>query len=164
MSMRRFGREGGLSGAFMLLVVGMLAVLAMLMMVFGAQVYRGTVDRAEAHGEARILRSVIRSAVWAEEAEGAVRVEELGGIPVLMLVNDSADGGYVRCLYCSEGQLMEQLLTSLEDFDPARGETLCALAGFEPELKDGMLSVTLENVAGETETVRLSLRTGGNAR
>ena len=63
--------DHGISGLFVFLLLGVFGMLSVLMVLFGAQVYRGIVERSEAHGEARVLPAVVRGMVRSGDSAGA---------------------------------------------------------------------------------------------
>lgn len=153
-----------IQNVFVLLLLAVFAAMSTLLVTLGAQVYRGTVERANANNEARILSTVVRSALWAEDGTSQVLVEEEDGVKVLAIVSTFDDESYVKRLYCHDGQLWESFTSSEYEFDLSDGESLCDAASFEPSIENGFLTVELTGVDGGSSTVQLQLRSVEVAR
>ena len=147
-----------IQNVFVLLLLAVFAAMSTLLVTLGAQVYRGTVERANANNEARILSTMVRSALWAEDGVGQVLVEEQDGVKVLAVVSTYDDESYVKRLYCHDGMLWESFTSSEYPFDVNSGESICEAAAFEPGIEEGFLTVNLTGVDGSRSTVQMKLR------
>ena len=149
-----------MQNVFVLLLLALFACVSVFLVMMGAQVYRGTVNRAEANNEKRIAAAVVRSAVWAQDG-GAVRIEDQDGLPVLA-IEDNYDGEiYVKRLFCRDGWLRESYAADEWEFDPEGGEPLCEMRAFEPEMKGKNLTVHITDADGAESDVLVRLRAGG---
>ena len=149
-----------MQNVFVLLLLALFACVSVFLVMMGAQVYRGTVNRAEANNEKRIAAAVVRSAVWAQDG-GTVRIEDQDGLPVLA-IEDNYDGEiYVKRLFCRDGWLRESYAANEWEFDPEGGEPLCEMRAFEPELKGKNLTVHITDADGAESDVLVRLRAGG---
>ena len=161
--MRKAGSQSSprlIQNVFVLLLLALFACLSTFLVMMGAQVYRGTVDRAEQNNEKRIAAAVVRSAVWAQDG-GTVRIEDQDGLPVLAIEDDFDGDIYVKRLFCREGFLWESYTSAEREFDPESGESLCALSGFAPAMNGQNLTVHLTEPDGTESDVRIWLRAGG---
>ncbi|MBR7189025.1 MAG: DUF4860 domain-containing protein [Clostridia bacterium] len=70
-----------MQGVFVFVLLGLFAVMSTLMVLLGAQMYRGTVDRSEANNDYRVLNAYVRSMLRAEDGAGAVAVEVFDAFP-----------------------------------------------------------------------------------
>lgn len=149
-----------MQNVFVLLLLALFACVSVFLVMMGAQVYRGTVNRAEANNEKRIAAAVVRSAVWAQDG-GTVRIEDQDGLPVLA-IEDNYDGEiYVKRLFCRDGWLRESYAADEWEFDPEGGEPLCEMRAFEPEMKGKNLTVHITDADGAESDVLVRLRAGG---
>ena len=149
-----------MQNVFVLLLLALFACVSVFLVMMGAQVYRGTVNRAEANNEKRIAAAVVRSAVWAQDG-GTVRIEDQDGLPVLA-IEDNYDGEiYVKRLFCRDGWLWESYAADEWEFDPEGGEPLCEMRAFEPEMKGKNLTVHITDADGAESDVLVRLRAGG---
>jgi hypothetical protein len=153
-----------IQNVFVLLLLAVFAAMSTLLVTLGAQVYRGTVERANANNEARILSAVVRSAVWAEDGLSQVMVEEIDGVKTLSILSTYDDESYVKRLYCHDGMLWESFTSAEYEFDLTDGESLCAARSFEPCIENGFLTVELAGKDGSRSTVQLQLRSTEVAR
>lgn len=158
--MRR-GRNHPVWGAFAFALLGVFAVSSALMALFGAQAYRSAVERSEAQDARRVLTALVRNAVRADDAAGAVSVVESGGVTALRLDSETGGERYSRYLYVSEGALRELFVRAGRPFDPAAGEALCAAQSMEVSREDGLLTATLTDAAGERHAVAVAPRAAG---
>lgn len=147
-----------IQNVFVLLLLAVFAAMSTLLVTLGAQVYRGTVERANANNDARILSTMVRSALWAEDGLSQVLVEEQEGVKTLAVVSTYDEEQYVKRLYCHEGMLWESFTSSEYAFDLSDGESICKAAAFEPAIEDGFLTVELTGTDGSRSTVELQLR------
>ena len=149
-----------MQNVFVLLLLALFACVSVFLVMMGAQVYRGTVNRAEANNEKRIAAAVVRSAVWAQDG-GTVRIEDQDGLRVLA-IEDNYDGEiYVKRLFCRDGWLRESYAADEWEFDPEGGEPLCEMRAFEPEMKGKNLTVHITDADGAESDVLVRLRAGG---
>lgn len=148
-----------IQNVFVLLLVALFAALSTLLVTLGAQVYRGTVERANANNQARILASVVRSAVRAEDGLSEIVVEEQEGLSVLSIVSDYDGEKYIRRLYCREGMLWESFTAAEYPFSAENGESICAAQSFAAQIDQGFLTVYLTDSEGRESTVQLQVRT-----
>ncbi len=160
MSIRNNKPPRMIQNVFVLLLLAVFAAMSTLLVTLGAQVYRGTVERANANNQARILSAVVRSSLWAEDGVGQVLVENQDGLPVLAVVSTYDDESYVKRLYCHDGMLYESFTSTEYAFDVEDGESICQAASFEPAIENGFLTVKLTGTDGEENTVQMQLRSG----
>ena len=163
-----------IQSVFVLLLLSLFACLSTFLVTIGAQVYRNTVDSAEANNNSRIMTAVVRSAIWAEDG-GEVYVEHMDSpdLTTLTIVNEYDGEKYYKRLYCAvdpdplDGEYRSWLWESFNseevEFGIESGETLCELNRFEPAIEGNMLKVDLESPDGTKSTIRMALRTGGGA-
>lgn len=149
-----------IQNVFVLLLLAVFAAMSTLLVTLGAQVYRGTVERANQNNQARILSMVVRSALWAEDGLGEAMVEEHDGVITLAVVSRYDDEAYVKRLFCREGKLYESFTSAEYPFSPESGESICDAAAFEPSIDNGLLTVELTALDGSRSQVQLQLRSG----
>lgn len=155
---KRRGVQHGMQGVFVFVLLGLFAVMSTLMVLLGAQMYRNTVDHSTRNNEDRVLSAYVRSMVRAEDAAGAVEIEDNGGIRTLTLYETAEDDGYVTMLYCYDGQLYEWYTSRGREFNPQSGTAICGAQSFEPRLEGDLLTVEMTDARGEAQTVQVALR------
>jgi len=147
-----------IQNVFVLLLLAVFAAMSTLLVTLGAQVYRGTVERANANNEARILSTMVSSSLWAEDGLGQVLVEEMDGVKTLAIISVYDEESYVKRLYCHDGMLWESFTSGEYEFDVNDGESICPAEAFEPFIEDGFLTVRLAGRDGSESTVQMKLR------
>ena len=158
MSRNRGSNRHGMQGVFVFVLLGLFAVMSTLMVLMGAQMYRGTVADASANNGDRLLGAYVRSMVRSEDAKDAVLIEDHDGVTAIALYEDIDDERYVTWIYRHDGQLYEQFTEAAYDFDPDMGMPVCPVNSFEPEIDGRLLTVRMTDDKDEPCTVRVALR------
>lgn len=153
--------QHSIQGVFVFVLLGLFAVMATLLVLLGAQMYRNTVDRSELNNERRVLYSYVRSMVRAEDAVNAVSIEQKGDMKILAMRETLNGKSYVTRIYEYEGCLYELFTGAEREFEPASGTPVCEAPVFEPAIENGLLTVHMEDVRGEACDVQVSLRCPG---
>ena len=106
-----------IQNVFVLLLLALFAVLSTFLVTVGAKLYRNTVENAEKNNATRIVTTVVRSSIWAEDGgAGNIWIEKLNykgqEYDVLSIVRQSTLGDtkeylWVKRLYVYDGYLQE---------------------------------------------------------
>lgn len=153
--------HGALSGAFVFLLLAGFALLTMLVIAVGAQVYRSIARTAGENYGMRTALSYVAGKVRAADARGAVAVEDHDGLTVLVLA-EAVDGrAFNTYIYCRDGSLQEYFGAAKRAFNPALGEALLGARALDAALEKGLLDVTVTDEAGGTHALALYLQSGG---
>ena len=119
---------------FALLLYGLFALLSLLLVLIGAQVYRSIVRQTEARSDTRASLSYVANKIRsAEEA----RLETREGVPVLVLPEQAGEQTYETLIYFYDGLLRELFQREEDAFLPANGEELTPLQAFTMEESPG---------------------------
>lgn len=153
--------DHGISGLFVFLLLGVFGMLSVLMVLFGAQVYRGIVERSEAHGEARVLPAVVRGMVRSGDSAGAVQIMTEGDTEVLAIFAEYDGEMYVTRLYAWDGMLFSSFTGTENEFDPEDGEGLCSALSFSPRIEGNAVICDWSDSAGIAHETRAALYTSG---
>ena len=140
-----------ITGVFIFLLLGIFAVFSTVMVLMGAKAYRGTVERAEAHNDIRIVSSYIRSMLRADDETDVLLIEEPDGIQTITLLNTYDEESYITRIYVYEGMLRELFTEADLPFDPEWGEPVCEAEFMQAEFRDGMLYVKITSGGTESE-------------
>ena len=146
-----------ISGVFVFLLLGIFAVFSTVMVLMGARAYRNTAGNLERHNALRIAPAYVRSMVRADDGQGAVTVEEIGGVTAVTLRNEYDGDAYVTRIYCYDGFLYEWFTGAENEFIPEEGEKVCPCEGMTAETDGGLLTVRLLNGGAWTD-VDIALR------
>ena len=147
-----------MQGVFVFVLLGLFAVMSTLMVLLGAQMYRGTVDRSDRNNGYRVLSAYVRSMIRAEDGAGAVSVDHFDGIDALALREEIDGDAYVTWIYRYDGELYEQFTDDTGDFDPADGNAICPADDFAVRVDGGLVTVDMKDQNGEPCTVQVALR------
>ncbi len=158
MSGKRRTVQHSMQGVFVFVLLGLFAVMSTLMVLLGAQMYRGTVERTARNNEDRVLGAYVRSMIRAQDTAGAVTVEDYDGVRALAMTSVEEDTQFITWLYCYEGQLYELYTSGADTLSPEKGTAICPAGSFEPRIEGRLLTVDMTDGKGEAETVRVALR------
>ena len=146
------------SGLFIFLMIGIFAVFSTVMVLFGANAYRGAVNRFDSNNESRIASSYIRSMLRADDEAGVLSVADEDGISCITMVNAFDDESYITRIYVYDGMLREWYASGEFPFEPEKGEPVCSADSMEAELRDGLLTVKI-TAGGEVQEIFYAPRT-----
>ena len=116
MSKRAIGNSPKtIQSVFVLLLLSLFAILSTFLVTVGAQLYRNTVDSSEKNNAVRIVTTVLRSTIWAEDGgAGNIDVEtfERNGekvktLSIIRQYGDTKDDVWVKRVYAYDGHLQE---------------------------------------------------------
>ena len=141
---------------FALLLYGLFALLSLLLVLIGAQVYRSIVRQTEARSDTRASLSYVANKIRsAEEA----RLQTREGVPVLVLPEQAGEQTYETLIYFYDGLLRELFQREEDAFLPANGEELTPLQAFTmEESPGGLLTVTSRGADGRDHTLHIQRR------
>ncbi len=143
-----------------LLLLALLAVFILYAVFFGAEVYE-SVTRAT--GESRTLRTASRYiATKAAQAEN-LAVEELCGVPALVIRESWEGETYLTGIYCLDGYLMELFTSADNELLPEDGERLMPLDRFAPREADGLFTFVFEYQTDSLTLVHTASDANGGA-
>lgn len=154
-------KSRAVSGAFVFLLLGIFALFATMLVMLGTRAYESTVDASARHGDGRVLESFLANAVRADDAAGAVSIEEKDGMQVLRISASYGDAGYDKWIYCADGSLKELFVASDFEFDPASGESICPAQNLELKMEGGLLTARMTDAYGEIHDAKIALRCAG---
>ena len=158
MSGKRNSVQHGMQGVFVFVLLGLFAVMSTLMVLMGAQMYRGTVSDAHANSDSRLLGAYVRSMVRAEDGRDAVKIEDHDGIKAIAMYETIDDEQYVTWIYQYDGQLYEQFTEADYDFNPDMGMPISPVNSFVPVIDGDLLTVHIFDENYFEFTVKVALR------
>ncbi|GFI62499.1 hypothetical protein IMSAG049_01683 [Clostridiales bacterium] len=139
-----------------LLLFGIFAVCVLIVLLTGADAYRGLTQRDRDAYLRRTCTQYIATRVRQADSLGDIAVEPFGEGNALAI----AEGEYHTLVYCYEGWLMELYCGIEAELEPEDGERLLEMKGLDFYLEEGVLTAVI-GVDEETEdTLRLCLRSG----
>ena len=151
-------------GLTVLLLFAVFAVCILLVLLLGADTYRGITQRGQAAYDRRTAVQYLSAKVRQAENGGAVSLSSSGAAGDTLSLAERAGGGdYVTLIYCYDGWLRELFSAAGEDFSPDAGENLFPARELSLELEDGALSFSMTEENGGTVHFTLALRGGEGA-
>ena len=114
-----------------------------LLVVFGAQNYRGAVTAQHANDDSRVLLSYVSTCLSSCDEAGCVQIRKDGDSAVLVIAD--GDTGYASRLYPSNGRLEQSHDENDAPQDPQHAQTIAETGVFTVEEKaEGLLAVTTD--------------------
>ncbi len=149
---------------FALVLFCVFAMSLLLVLLTGAQAYRGVRDHMEEQYAERTCVSYIAAKLRHYDEAGVVGVETFDGLPALCLT-ESIDGGeYVTYLYFYEGYVCELFTDPALGLTAGDGMRIMEAGGLTfSQVSDNLISVACTGIDGEPTNLMLSLRSEGRA-
>lgn len=154
---KKAGANHSIAGVFVFLLLGIFAVFSTVMVLLGARAYKATSERTTNHNDIRIASAYMRSMVRSDDAADAVKIENIGGVHAVTLVNVYGEDTYFTRLYAYGGTLRELFTDAELEFEPQNGEPVCAADSMKAEIKNGILTIEIQKGEECTE-VDIALR------
>ncbi len=152
--MRKTNASHGISSVFVFLLLGIFAVFSTVMVVLGAQAYKGAADRLAEHNGQRVAAAYVRSVARAHDEAGVLRVEDEN---CLAMEEDTGFDCYVTRVYVYDGMLREWYADRDLPFQPEQGEAVCPAEDMRAWINGSLLTVSLK-IDGQWITVDTALR------
>lgn len=141
---------------FALLLYGLFALLSLLLVLIGAQVYRSIVRQTEARSDTRASLSYVANKI---RSAGEARLETGRAYPCWSCPSRREMQTYETLIYFYDGLLRELFQREEDAFLPANGEELTPLQAFTmEESPGGLLTVTSRGADGRDHTLHIQRR------
>ena len=148
-------KKYAMDAVFALILYGMFTVISLLLVLIGAQIYKGIVRRTDARSDVRASLSYVANKIRASDA---ARLETREGLTVLVLPEEQK---VETVIYFFDGRLREMLQLQGEAFDPAAGEELAVVSGFSlSQMEDDLLVVSTKDADGRDHVLHIQKRAG----
>lgn len=159
--MKKQTTNHSIQNAFVLLLMGMFAVLSVILVLLGTRAYQSEVARSKSGNQLRIAQNYVRGVIRSEQTQDSIQVEMQDSLPVLTIRFSDNTGTpelYCRRLYCSDGYLMESYVSADYAFRASDGEPICKMEAFEPTIENDLLVIRMKDASGEESTIQVALR------
>lgn len=141
-----------------LLIIGIFAVSAMVLVNVGAIIYKNIAENNLETFQVRTSLSYVKTKINQYDSVEGIRVEENNGRMQLVL-SETVDGVvYETIVYFYKGKLLEILHEQGTDFKPEDGFTILSVDKFEISEKNGIVRLEATDKAGESETMFVKIR------
>ncbi len=154
---------GNVRGVFLFALLAAFALLSVMTVIMGAQVYGRISDRAAANHGTRTALTYIAGKVRSFDQSDAVRVETPENRDVLVLSGVYGGDVYHTYIYLEDGAIREYFGAAERAFDPAMGERIADAASFAAELTGGTLRVRIGAADGKTHETQVFLQSVSEA-
>jgi len=146
---------------FVLIVFSIFAFSVLMVLVFGASIYKNINSIAREGQNERTVLSYVRSKVKNNDGAGKVMTGRFNDLPALFVYEEQGDSVYRTVIYHYDGWLYEiYSAEALDDFDPDGGIRITLVDKLEFEtLTNGLIKIT----AGDL-SILLSPRGGSSPR
>lgn len=147
---------------FVLGLFGTFAILSVLLILVGSNIYSGIVERAEGNAQIRISLSYIVNKVHAHDKEDGVFLEERDGVRVLIMEETYGEEIYQNLIYYHDGAIKEALVNKTSNFEFSYGDKIIEVENFQMEekIEEALLYLSVTDLKGNTQSMRLALRSG----
>lgn len=153
---------GAFAGLMVWLLIGLFAVMALLCVVAGGEVYRGAVKTADVNADMRTAVSYITGKVRAWDRQGAVAVEPWEQGNALMLTEEIDGEQYTTCIYGWDGGVWEIFAPSDSNFSPDSGERIADGENLDFALVGQNLIRMTITINGEACTAHVAMRSAAD--
>ncbi|MCI8360053.1 MAG: DUF4860 domain-containing protein [Clostridiales bacterium] len=151
-------RKYSMDALFALILYGMFTLVSLLLVLIGAQIYRGIVQRTEDRSNVRASLSYVANKV---RSSPEASLENREGTAVLVLSEQQEGQRIETLIYCYEGKLRELYQLEGKAFIPENGEELAAVSGFSiAQPAEDLLMVTSKDAGGREHTLHIQKRAG----
>lgn len=113
------------------------AICIMIILLTGANIYKGINDRDTAAYNNRIINQYIVNHIRQSDD---LSIEDFGDSQALVLHNSNED--YITKIYLYNGYIMELFIPCDSDMEPEAGTKIAKAKNFDIELEDNLLEVT----------------------
>lgn len=131
---------------FMLVLFSIFAIMSVLLILIGSNVYGKITTSQEISGNNRNMLAYITNKVRTCQVENGVFVEEKDGTQVLVILSSHGEETYETLIYEHNGKLKEATIMAGDEYNLDFGDVLAEVADFEISLDvaTGVLNVTIE--------------------
>jgi hypothetical protein len=137
------------------------AACALLLCVIGADVYRGTATTMQHNYDQRTSILYVAEKVRQNDRDGTVRIERVGDVDALVLVEKQSGRDYETWLFVQDQMLYEGLFAPGSTIDAKLCQSVMPMDALTLERVDtdsGLISATFHTVDGQTTSIDLWLR------
>lgn len=159
--MRNEQRTTKLGNLGALLLFGIFAVLLLMILLSGADLYQSLTERDRANYDRHTAAQYLATRVRQADAEGGMRVEEFCGTAALVTAEQIEGELYETRIYCYDGYLRELFAAASYEPEPEDGEKILPMESLELTWNDGLIRAELLGPEGDAQELLLHCRSGG---
>ncbi len=147
---------------FVLSLFCVFAVLALFVVVMGANVYKGISVNMSENYNARTSVTYITEKIRQNDSGGSISVESVGSSSALVIAQDIEGELYETWIYVADGNLNETMVREGTSVKPGDGQTIMNLQSMELEkTQGGAISVSAVDSEGNSFDSMVYMKSGG---
>jgi hypothetical protein len=143
---------------FTITLLGVFALAALFVAVMGAQVYAHSAEKMQANFDTRTSLVYIAEKVRQCPGEN-FDVKQVDGLDALVLTERHKGQDYESWIYVYDEKMYELFIKSGDAVSPGDGQAIMDLKSMQIDTDGRLLSITVENPAGDSDSLTLSRRT-----
>lgn len=146
---------------FMLILFSVFAVMSVLLIIIGSNVYGKIADTQEENSSSRNILSYVTNKVRTSRVNNGVYIEEKDGTPVLVIIDSDDEYGYKTLIFEKNGKLKEATILTEYEYNLEFGDILSEVSEFKFDIDSdtGILTLTV-NCGGTEKTADIYVGTG----
>lgn len=147
-----------------LLTLVVFSVCILLVLLFGAKLYKNALDRDSTNFDKRTVDQYLTTRIRQSDADGMVFVGTFeDGVPsdrgdTFFFVERYSGITYYTRIYCHDGHLYELFAAAEDVFDRQDGEKILPLEGISFCLEGQLLKVSIRHTDGTEDVLQVNLR------
>ena len=162
MSSSPTNRQHTVDSLFTLSLLGVFAISALLVTVFGANTYEKIVSASRKTNESTTALSYVREKIRQNDAAGCISVERLEDTDVLSLKSSVNGRSYITYVYYQDGMLRELYQQEGYDLPLSAGQGILKVHGLSMEqVSDSLLRFTAIDEDGSESEITVALNSAG---
>lgn len=135
------------------------AVSALVVTLFAANVYQGTVDRSARSDTARTSLAYVTEKIHAADMDGDVTLSKFDGCDSVVITDEIKGEKYATYIYVYNGRLMELFAKADASFSAENGTTILDVKSFDMEKKsDNLLLFTCVDDKGQSASAVVGIK------
>lgn len=147
---------------FVLSLFCVFAVLALFVVVMGANVYKGISQNMSVNYNARTSVTYITEKIRQNDNGGSISVKNVGDSSALVIAQDIEGEAFETWIYVSDGNLNETMVREGTAVSPGDGQTIMNLQSLAlAETKSGAMAVSVVDNEGNSFDSMVYMKSGG---
>ncbi|MBQ7841074.1 MAG: DUF4860 domain-containing protein [Lachnospiraceae bacterium] len=148
---------------FILTLLGVFTISALLVTLFGANIYRHIVSESQTGYEKSASLSYMREKLRQNDRAGAISLIEVDGTDVLSIEADFPDNSFVTWIYFQDGALKELFCKKDNPISLSAGQALLTLSDFSmAQLSDSSFLFCATAKDGSFQELTVTLHTAAD--
>jgi len=136
---------------FTILLLGIFALTAIFVAVMGARVYANSTDKLHANFDTRTSLVYLSEKIRTAQGDN-YSVRDIDGNTALVLSEEIGGTVYESWIFVANDRLREVTIVQGDAVLPSTAQQIMDLKGFDAELKDGGVEITVVTLAGDENT------------